>query len=236
VTEPSDFERAWLTKLSDCLDKLAGPETRRKVMAGSEDLSSTSDRAEVIAWSQQAMERLEMLVAERERREIMAGCACRYPPSLLQGIRARYQQARDIDQAIAMLQTQFVSFLRHTMQLDEELVEEIVGRGWGLAGVRQGDRIIATKIPKSEYLVRYLETTDPEVKRQLYCHCPRIRDILKSSETLSATYCYCGAGYYQAIWEEILQAPVAVEVLESVLAGGDVCRIAIRLPAGEVPD
>jgi predicted hydrocarbon binding protein len=48
-------------------------------------------------------------------------------------------------------------------------------------------------------------------------------------EILSPTYCYCGAGFYQGIWEEIMQRPFEVEVLESVLAGGDVCRIAIHL-------
>jgi predicted hydrocarbon binding protein len=44
------------------------------------------------------------------------------------------------------------------------------------------------------------------------------------------TYCYCGAGYYQAIWQEILQRPVEVEVRQSVLQGDDVCTIAIHLP------
>ncbi len=57
-----------------------------------------------------------------------------------------------------------------------------------------------------------------------------MRDALRLREPLSRTYCYCGAGFYKGIWEEILQVPVEVEVLESVLAGGEVCRIAISLP------
>jgi predicted hydrocarbon binding protein len=105
-----------------------------------------------------------------------------------------------------------------------------VSRGWGLAGVRAGDNIVATKIPKSGFLVEYMNETDPERKRQYYCHCPRIRDLLKSGDSLSPTYCYCGAGYYKGIWEEILQQPVEVEVLESVLQGDEVCRIAVHLP------
>jgi len=44
------------------------------------------------------------------------------------------------------------------------------------------------------------------------------------------TYCYCGAGFYKGIWEEILQEPVEVEVLESVLKANEVCKIAIHLP------
>ena len=43
-------------------------------------------------------------------------------------------------------------------------------------------------------------------------------------------FCYCGAGFYKGIWEEIIQEEVKVEVLESVLKGDDVCKIAIYLP------
>jgi predicted hydrocarbon binding protein len=57
-----------------------------------------------------------------------------------------------------------------------------------------------------------------------------VRDALKLGATISATYCYCGAGFYKGIWEEILQEPVEVEVLESVLKGDQVCTIAIHLP------
>jgi predicted hydrocarbon binding protein len=52
-------------------------------------------------------------------------------------------------------------------------------------------------------------------------------------QPLSPTYCYCGAGFYKGIWEEITQQNVEVELLESVLQGDDVCKIAIHLPEGE---
>jgi len=52
----------------------------------------------------------------------------------------------------------------------------------------------------------------------------------KDNLMISTTYCYCGAGFYKGIWEEILQRPVEVEVLESVLSGGEVCKIVIHLP------
>ncbi len=225
-----DFERAWLEKFSTGLDRVAGQETREELMRGSEGLSSLSSQAQVIEWSQQAMERLDLLVDEKGRREIMTGCACQYPKSALQEIRKKYQETRDTGLAHRMLQEQFESFLQKTLQLDDELIQEIVSRGWGLAGVKNGKTIIATKIPKSGNLVQYMQEIDPQVKRQTYCHCPRIREVLKGSETISATYCYCGAGFYQSIWEEILQEPVEVELLESVMQGGEVCQVAILLP------
>ncbi len=230
MTKTQDFERAWLVKFSSCLDETVGEEIRKKVMQGSATLSSHSSSQEVIDWSKQAMERLDSLVDEGERRTIMTGCACQYPKSDLQEIRKRYEATGDIALAHQMLQEQFESLLRNGLKLSDELITEIVKRGWGSAGIQKSDRIIATKIPKSGYLVEYMEETDPARKRQLYCHCPRIRKVLETAETLSLTYCYCGAGFYKGIWEEILQQPVEVEVLESVLKGDDVCKIVVYLP------
>jgi hypothetical protein len=213
----------------------AGEETRRQVMEGSEALSSTSPRHEVVAWTRKAMRQLSSLVGEEERKAIMTGCACQYPTSALRDIRAAYEEsAGDIALAHRLLQEQFEAFLVDSLGLENELVEEIVERGWGLAGVLEGDRIIATKIPKSGHLLAYMAEVDPQRRRELYCHCPRIRDVLKASDVarpgvLAEAYCYCGAGFYKGIWEEILQAPVDVEVLESVLKGDDVCKVAIRV-------
>jgi hypothetical protein len=231
MPENQDFEHAWLEKFSRCLDEIVGEDIRRQVMQGSGGLSSQSERREVIAWSQQAMERLDALAGEKERRDIMTGCACQYPKSALQEARQVYESTGDIDLAHQKLQEQFESFLRDVLALDDDLFTEIVRRGWGLAGIRRGDTIIATKIPKSGFLVKYMRETDPEKRRQCYCHCPRVRDALKTSEAISATYCYCGAGFYKGVWEEILQKPVEVEVLESVLQGDDVCKVAVHLPS-----
>ena len=230
MPEKFDFERAWLAKFSGGLDEIAGEEIRREVMQGSEGMSSDSSRGEVIAWSKGAMERLEAHVDEGGRKSIMTGCACQYPRSGLQDVRKEYEATQDIDVAHRMLQERFEAFLRNTLELGDELFAEVVRRGWGLAGIKQGDTIIATKIPKSGYLVQYMRETDPEKKRQYYCHCPRVRDALKAGVTISPTYCYCGAGFYKGIWEEILQEPVEVRVLESVLKGDQVCTIAIHLP------
>jgi hypothetical protein len=230
MSDTYDFERAWLAEFTRCLDEFAGKEVREQIMAGADELSDDCSRQDVIAWSRRAMERLDSLVDEGDRKAIMAGCACQYPKASLQTIREAYAATGDVDRAHQMLQEQFESFLRDTLRLDEGMVADIVGWGWGAAGVRRGNTIIATKIPKSGYLVEHMQETDPERKRQLYCHCPRIRDVLKTPETLSPTYCACGAGYYQGIWQEILQEPVQVELLESVLQGDDVCKVAIHLP------
>ena len=225
-----DFEKSWLTKFSERLKDIAGEDILNEIMRGSGGLSDDSNRQDVINWSEQAMDKLDSLVDEKKRIEIMTSCACQYPKSELKKIRKAYAETEDIALAHQMLQERFVLSLRLTLKLEDKLIKDIVSRRWGLAGVRKRKTIIATKIPKSGYLLEYMKETDSEKKRALYCHCPRVRDILRSSDTrLSLTYCYCGAGFYKSIWEEILQKPVTVEVLESVIKGDDVCKISIHL-------
>ncbi len=230
MSEELDFERAWLHKFSTGLKQVAGEDVEREVMRGAEELSSDSPREEVIAWTREAMGRLDSLVGESGRRAILTGCACQYPKAALAALRKTYEETGDLAQVHGMLQAQFESLLRDTLQLNEELVQDVVGRGWGSAGALDGPTVVATKIPKSGFLVEYLREQDPSRKRQLYCHCPRVRDALKSSVAMSPTYCYCGAGFYKGIWEEILGEPVEVELLESVLQGDEVCRFAVHLP------
>jgi predicted hydrocarbon binding protein len=229
MPEAFDFERAWLAKFSRCLGEFAGKEIRDVVMEGSNALSADTEPLEIIHWTQVAMQRLEAEVDDGKLKSIMTGCACQYPKSDLQDLRLEYEVSGDINLVHGMLQKRFEVFLRDSLGLGEEFMAQIVEKGWGLAGILSGDTIIATKIPKSGYLVEYMRETDPDKKRQIYCHCPRVREALTLSERLPISYCYCGAGFYKGIWEEILQRPVKVEVLESVLSGGDVCKVAIHL-------
>ncbi|MGB7117773.1 MAG: hypothetical protein WBD56_16660, partial [Anaerolineales bacterium] len=195
-----------------------------------EGLSEDTNRREIITWTQGAMERLESLLDDPQCRAVMTGCACQFPKSDLQDVREAYESSGDVDLAHRMLQEKFEEFLINVLHLSDEHFEGVVSRGWGLAGIKDGNTITATKIPKSGFLVQYLDESDPQKKREYYCHCPRVRDAIGYGETLPLIHCYCGAGFYKGIWEEILQEPVEVEVLESVLQGGEVCTIAVHLP------
>ncbi len=230
MTEANDFDRAWMDKFRTHLDEAVGEEIGEEVIQDGGALSAESSRLEVIEWTMQAMERLDSFVDEKASRSILSACGCHYPKENLQEIKAVYATTKDIDQVQGMLQEQFESFLINTMKVSEEMLTEIVGQGWGSAGIKMGHTIIATKIPKSDHLIEYMNETNSEIRRQYYCHCPRVREAVKDNLMISSTYCYCGAGFYKGIWEEILQQPVEVEVLESVLSGGDVCKIAIHLP------
>jgi len=222
------FEDQWLTKFAKCLDEIVGKKILEKVMQGSEELSTSLNQQEIILWTKGAMDRLDALVDEKKRIKIMVGCACHFPEPRLLPLRAKYSETGDIDIVQKMLQEMFISDLKKALKLDDELIKNIIVWGWGVAGVKKGNTIIATKLPFE--LKEYLGSTDPQEKRHHYFHCPRIRGAIKSSrQKISKTYCYCGAGFYKDIWEKILQQPLEVGVLETVLEVHDFCRFAIHL-------
>ncbi len=227
-----DFEKAWLLKLSNAIDSSAGKAFRRKVLKGSEEFTDQTPRSEIIEWTAKIVDKLESHSGKAETHRIMTLCACRYPTSGLQKARELWEETGDIDCVLDLLQKQFENFIRDTLDLTEDEIEYVVSRNMGLAGVRQGNTIIATKIPKSGFLKEYLNEKDSKKRIEYYCHCPRVRDAVKTGYTVPASFCYCGAGFYKGIWEDILQMPVEVEVIESLFTGGDVCRIAIHLPVG----
>lgn len=228
-----DFERRWLAKLHRGLREKAGQEVADAVLEGAEGLSSESEGLEVIEWTCGAMERLDNLLDEGTRNEVLADCACQYPKERLEEIRKVYAETGDLALVHGMLQKQFLETTRGFLGLDEGQMEDIQRRGWGVAGVREGDRIIATKMPFRFH--EFFEAETPTERRYQFCHCPRVREMIREGdERLSATYCYCGAGFYKGIWEHILGRPVKVEVLESVLQGDDLCKIAVHLPPDAV--
>jgi hypothetical protein len=231
-TEKFDFEELWQEKLARAVEKAAGPETRERVMAGGEVLSQDSPAEEKIRWTCAALSRLADSRGIKERQVILAECACRYSVEDLGDVKAAFRESGDVDQAILMLQEKFEGFLRESLGLEESLISTINSHGWGLAGILDAKqkRIIATKIPKGGYIRDYFNENDPEVKRRLYCHCPRVREGVGKEPQLQEEYCYCGAGFYKSIWEEILGEPVQVEMLESVMRGDEVCKVAIYLP------
>jgi hypothetical protein len=224
-----DFEKQWQDKLSQAVSRTKG-DNRDLVMRELKNITQDSPVGEKIRFTCAALERLAEYTDEQTRREILAQCACQYPLEDLEDIKAAYQSRGDIDQAISMLQVKFESFLSNTLELEEKYKGIILARGMGVAGIREGNKIISTKIPKSGFIREYFDEQDPEKKRHLYCHCPRVRDGIEDELLPPEDYCYCGAGFYQGIWQEILGKPVKVEVLESVIQGGEVCRIAVHLP------
>ena len=225
-----EFERIWQGRLSRVLDDAYGQDVCQHILQGGTGLHDGASSLEVIAWTRQALGRLESSAGSQKTRQILSACACHYPQSELAPVRARFLETGEIAVAHLMLQVRFEAFLELDLDLPQDMRGTIVRRGWGPAGALGSKQIIATKMPKSGSVREYLAETDARRRRALYCHCPRVGQLPVLGERLPASYCYCGAGYYKDMWEYILGSPVEVEVLTSVLQGDDECSIAICLP------
>jgi predicted hydrocarbon binding protein len=60
------------------------------------------------------------------------------------------------------------------------------------------------------------------------CFCPLVAE---SKEPLSASYCFCSAGWLKEVYETVSGKPVTVEILETVKRGGKLCRFDVTLSA-----
>jgi hypothetical protein len=79
----------------------------------------------------------------------------------------------------------------------------------------------------------YLAETDEQMRRYYYCHCPWVKEALKTDDArIPPTFCSCSAGFHKKRWEVIFDQPLRAEIVESVLKGDMWCQIAIHLPAG----
>ena len=215
----NDFEKQWLHKLKIGLKKI-----------GREDLfeKASTSYQENVDWSDRLMILLNSELNEDEVIDVMCGCACLAPKDYLKILRDEYTKTNDIKFVHQLLQDYFEKSITAYKDLNEIQLKYIVDRNMGMAGKLEGNIITAVKIPKDFH--EYFQTDNQAKKRYHYCHCPRIRQALKSDEKpVDKNYCYCGAGFYKDIWEFILQRPVKVKLVESLMQGDDMCKIKIYI-------
>jgi len=204
---------AWLKKLRINLDKHTDEEIKKKVMEGSEEIDLKVRGEKKTRWVKGAIDKLDKLVEEETRKEILLGCCDVFPKTRIKPMREKYLETGNIDAVLEL------------MHKDSS---------WGGLSYyeypyRKNNTIYVTKNPYNQK--KYEETEDKDEKKYYYCHCGLVKTALKNKEIkISPTFCYCGAGWYKTLWEGILEKPVKIEVLQSVIQGDDCCEFAIHLP------
>jgi hypothetical protein len=206
-----------LERLVENLNRFAGEPVASQVMAGSETYHQLTYYERAI-WFKGAMKRLDSLVDERTRRNIMISAGDRFPRERIQMLRDVYQRTGDLDQLLEI------------MAADRSLGD----RSWYERPSRQGNVIYVTKDPVLPD--EHAQAKTKEGKRAAYCHCRFLQEAIQAGITMSRTYCYCGAGWYDQLWSGIVGQPVRLETVESVLQGDDRCTFAIHLPDGELQE
>jgi len=116
---------------------------------------------------------------------------------------------------------------------NSKVIERAVARRKKYASVNDFLEAEQQKPMKGTRLARegnilYQFYTPQAFTRPMRCYCSLLRG-LPNDDTVSKTYCNCAKGFVEKHWENILEKPVKVDLLQSVVAGNKECKFAIHL-------
>jgi hypothetical protein len=187
--------------------------------------------------TQKFMETLETELNQDECREVLLSGPHAGPKKEYLSERKAFLDSKSIDDFLQKRHKEYLNELgQHmknetlyfTQEIDEDVLDYVRNTPTCQNGVRQGNLIYVTKIP---YMAKkYFKEKDPKLKRYYYCHCPWVREAIKSDIKISSNFCYCSAGYEKRPWDVIFNQSVKADVLETVLKGDLVCKFAIHIP------
>ncbi len=206
----------WIDKFAESINCFAGEPIRKEVMEGSQRIRSSSSPSKKAEWIKGAMEKLQALVDEETQKKIMIGtCPHTYPKGRIQKLGRRYERLGDLDKLLEIMRND----------------RSWKGRSYYDHPVRDGNIIYMTKVACNPEAHQSAKT---EHEKQLaYCHCPWVRAAISEEEKISPIFCYCAAGWDKQLWEGILEKPVRVDIIKSLLQGDDCCTHVIHLPSNK---
>ncbi len=233
-----------MDQLFDRLGAYAGEDLRDIIF---EDLPLPPlglSRREKARYTYRIINRMEMIFEKSTTREILKDGLHLLPEGSYADEQRLFDEdcQGDIDQFLLIKGQRFIQRLeghRDSGELffGQEINDDVIAFVRSNPQIGQGERvdkiIIETKIPYNT--AAYLSETDPVKKRYHSCHCPWVREsLLKKDFTVSETFCECSAGFHKKRYEVIFGIPLRAEVLQSALAGDDVCQFAIYLPEDQI--
>jgi len=164
-------------------------------MKGSEEITEKTDKRKTAEWVKGAMERLDSLVDEKTRIQIMQNC----------GYNCADLNKRIIERAKVRR--------RKYKTIDEFLKAEQRKPITGTRLVREGNLLYQFYTPRA-------------FTKPMRCYCSLLR-ALPEEVTVSPTYCHCSEGFVKKFWENVLERPVKVELIQSAVSGATECKFAI---------
>ena len=206
----------WVESLEQGLTEHADADTARAVAAGADAVRHDFDAEKLRAWVLGTLDRLdEAIPCERTRACVLNGCAHHYPKIELMRMKAAYEEEGDI-----------LRFIERLNRDDALFPSRIYWRAGDPKHIIYTEKLVPPWNREA-----YDRATDPVEKRYYGCFCSLVKEVIRTGEELSPTFCNCSAGWFVQMWETILDTrPIRVDVVESVLRGDDQCVFAIHLP------
>jgi hypothetical protein len=144
--------------------------------------------------------------------------------------REKFLRSGDVDEFLALKRRERDALLTrlrdegglwYTVEITDAVLEFVRSDPEMEGGRREGESIYITKIPYNA--VRYLQETDPKLKRYYACHCPLLRQAILDDQPISPDVCHCSLGHASHYLAGIGRA-FRGEVLESAVRGDPRCR------------
>ncbi|MCX6654826.1 MAG: hypothetical protein NTY03_06855 [Candidatus Bathyarchaeota archaeon] len=230
--------RGVYNSIGDRLTEVAGEEKRSEVFDGFDEPPLGTAPDAFPACTKELLDRLNAFLTPEDVKKVLAGNHHRIPLEVFAEKVKRWEASKTMEEFLAGEHKRLIAELEdasnsgrlwYEQVITPEVVEYVRGDQTIQNGILVGNVVLKSKIPFNPD--KWLKEKDPKMRRYYACHCQLARDAILNdiAEPLS-TFCYCSAGYEKLPLEVILGAPLEVEVLESVLAGGERCRFAVKIP------
>jgi hypothetical protein len=227
-----------LNNLSKALFSAVGKKQTEDLLRGIDfpKVGTPSSKKPII--TKQVIERLVEALDEKTCHKVLISNLHGMPKEFYKRRRENFLKAKNIDEYLKQRHADFIKTLeKHrdektlffTQEIDDNVIEHVKNNPRIEGGVREGKIVYVEKIP---YMTKkFLTEKDENLKKYYYCHCPWVREALKTGEIkIPSKFCDCSAGYYKTQWEVILDQPVEVETIETILEDDSRCLFAIFLP------
>ena len=189
--------------------------------------------------TKEVMKRLEEKLGKEKTIELLAPCLHGRPLEPIKRDREDFIRLRYIDEFLKIKKQELIERLQkhkkegtleYGQYVDDEVVEYVKNTPTISPGIREGDKIIVTKIPYQ--IKKHLKAEDERMKRYYSCYCAWVRDAIKDgTETeISPIFCHCSAGFTKQYWDIIFDQSTKIEPIETPLSGALECKFAVHIP------
>jgi len=153
--------------------------------------------------------------------------------------RERFLNSKNIDEFLAEKRKRFIASLEQhekegtlffTQEIDKDVLEYVKSKPGIEGGVRKGNILTVSKIPHET--IKFLKEEDEMLKAYYYCHCPWVKESIKDGtvDEIPNAFCNCSGGYYKNYWQIVLDQPIEVKTVKTVINGDPICEFDVHLP------
>ncbi len=150
-----------LVAMEKCLEDVAGKSVAEKVMQGSEEITENTDKIETALWTKSAMERLDVLVDEKTKVQVMQNC----------GYNCAKKNSKVIERAVARR--------KKYASIDDFLAAEQKNPSKGTRLAREGNIVYQTYTPQNFtrpmrcYCGLFRQLPTEKTVSLTYCNCSK---------------------------------------------------------------